>query len=115
MPLFRVHARPKRGASHEELAAHRQEHLLFHARLEKEGKLFAAGMLGADQGMYILFCEDETEARRLAEADPYHMRGLREYELLPWRFNLSSHISVETRARLNGDDPSNPRYYPGGR
>jgi uncharacterized protein YciI len=112
MPLFRVHGKPARGASKEALHALRSEHLRYHHRLSADGKMFAAGQLGDDQGMFILICRDEAEARAIVEIDPYEREKLRDYEILPWRLNISCVVDLDTRASLNGDDPSNPRYLP---
>jgi uncharacterized protein YciI len=112
MPLFRVHGKPAKGASKEDLHALRGEHLRYHHELAAEGKMFGAGQLGVDQGMFILICADETEAHAIVDKDPYQREKLRDYEVLPWRLNISCVVDIETRASLNGDDPSNPRYQP---
>ncbi len=112
MPLFRVHGKPAKGVTKEALQALRNDHLRYHHRLAAEGKLFGAGQLGDDQGMYILICENDAEARALVGRDPYQAQGLRDYEILPWRLNISSVVDIKTRTSLNGDDPSNPRYSP---
>ena len=110
MPLFRVHGKPAKDASKDDLRALRNEHLLYHNQLVAEGKMFGAGQLGHDQGMFILICQDESEAHAIVDKDPYLREKLRDYEILPWRLNMSCVVDVETRASLNGDDPSNPRY-----
>lgn len=112
MPLFRVHGKPAKGAGKDALQALRNEHLRYHHELADEGKMFAAGQLGVDQGMFILICGDESEARAIIDKDPYQREKLRDYEILPWRLNISCIVDLETRASLNGDDPSNPRYQP---
>jgi len=112
MPLFRVHGKPAKGASKEALRAPFQNHLLYHHQLAAEGKMFGAGRLGENQGVFILICADEAEARAIVDADPYQKAGLRDYEILSWRLNISCVVDLETRATLNGDDPSNPRYQP---
>jgi len=112
MPLFCVHGKPAKGASKEDLQALRKEHLLYHHQLVAEGKMFGAGQLGYDQGMFILICQDKSEAYAIVDKDPYQREKLRSYEILPWRLNMSCIVDIETRASLNGDDPSNPRYQP---
>lgn len=112
MPLFRVHGKPVEGAGPEALQAPFNDHLRYHHQLAAEGKMFGSGRLGENQGMFILICENEDEARAIVDADPYQKAGLREYEILPWRLNISCVVDLETRAALNGDDPSNPRYQP---
>ena len=112
MPLFRVHGKPAEGVSKEALHVPFNDHLRYHHQLAAEGKMFGAGRLGENQGMFILICEDEAEARAIVEADPYQKTGLRDYEILPWRLNISCVVDLETRAALNGDDSSNPRYLP---
>ncbi|MFQ5541974.1 MAG: YciI family protein [Candidatus Binatia bacterium] len=110
MPLFRVHGKPAKGVTKEALQALRNDHLRYHHQLAAEGKLFGAGQLGEEQGMYILICKNEAEARALVGRDPYQAQRLRDYEILPWRLNISSVVDLSMRASLNGDDPSNPRY-----
>lgn len=112
VPLFRVHAKPREGVEAEALLPSRKDHLGHLHKLASAGKLFGAGQLGADHGMIILICENEAEARAIVERDPYSVAGLRDHEILPWRLNISSIVDIETRAKLNGDDPSNPRYQP---
>ena len=118
MPLFWVRSNRKENVTPDQLAAARKDHLNWQFRGEAEGKLLGAGPLfyAPDQppaaGMYILVCEDETEARAHADSDPFHLNGLREYELLRWRLNESSYLGVALRAKLNGDDPTNPHYWP---
>jgi hypothetical protein len=37
--------------------------------------------------MIIVRARDEAEARRLADADPFHAAGLRQYTLKRWMLN----------------------------
>ncbi len=119
MPLFRVISTRKEGTADSSLAARRRDHLLWQFEGEAEGILFGAGAVYAPdgkppprEGMYILVCADEAEARARADADPYHTSGLREYTLMRWSLNESSYLGVGLRAALNGDDPSEPKYRP---
>ncbi len=50
--------------------------------------------------------------RARADADPFHVSGVREYTLMRWSLNESSYLGVGLRAALNGDDPSEPKYRP---
>ncbi len=119
MPLFWVHSKKKDDAADEDIRAVRDDHLRWQFKGETEGKLFGAGPLfepegdpPPKEGMYFIVCNDAAEARAHADSDPFHARGLREYSLLRWRLNESSYIGVGLRAKLNGDEPSNPHYYP---
>ncbi|MEJ8476128.1 YciI family protein [Roseibium algae] len=72
------------------------EHLDYQVKLEREGKLFGAGPYfeeGEDipsGGMIILRVKSITEARELADADPFHAAGLRTYTLRKWMMNEGS-------------------------
>ena len=64
-------------------------HLDYMIGLERRGLLFASGPLNeADaprgHGLTILRVKDATEARRVAEAEPFFAQGLRTFELKEW-------------------------------
>jgi uncharacterized protein len=65
-------------------------HLEYMIGLEKAGALFASGPLtepGGEprgDGLTILRAASADEARRLAEADPFSVNGLRTFELREW-------------------------------
>jgi uncharacterized protein YciI len=65
-------------------------HLDYMVDLEKRGVLFASGPLtepdGAPSGhgLTILRVRDATEARRIAQAEPFFAQGLRSFELKEW-------------------------------
>ncbi len=119
MPLFWVHSKKKENVADEDMRAVRDDHLRWQFEGEAGGKLFGAGPLfepdgdpPPKEGMYVIVCKDAAEARAHADSDPFHAKGLREYNLLRWRINESSYIGVGLRAKLNGDEPSNPHYWP---
>ena len=67
------------------LAPHREAHLAYLAGLKERGKLVLGGRFTDGRGgMYILSASDEAEARRLAEADPYHVARLRSFVVRAW-------------------------------
>ena len=71
------------------LAPLREAHLAYLTGLKEHGKLLLAGRFGDGRGgMYILSTENEAEARRLAEADPYHTAGLRSFVVRSWERRL---------------------------
>lgn len=65
-------------------------HLEYMIGLEKAGAVFASGPLteaGGEprgDGLTILRAASAEEARRLAEADPFVVHGLRSFELREW-------------------------------
>lgn len=71
-------------------------HLDYQVKMERDGILFGAGPLfeeGSDvpyAGMIIVRAKDEAEARALADADPFHVAGLRKYTLNRWMLNEGS-------------------------
>ncbi len=83
----------KAVAPREELDKVLEAHLIHQIRLEKDGIMFGAGPLSnADgsptgTGMIIIRAENEAEARRIADQDPFHSAGLRTYTLQQWSLN----------------------------
>ncbi len=77
----------------EELARHLKAHLEHQIRIEKEGIMYGAGPAtppGETRpafGLIIIRAKDEAEARRIADADPMHASGARQYELYAWSLN----------------------------
>jgi uncharacterized protein YciI len=80
----------KGGAAPEKLADLLPKHLEYMIGLEKAGVLFASGPLAeADgktrgDGLTILRAENAEAARRIAEADPFVVNGLRSFEVREW-------------------------------
>jgi len=74
----------------EQIKACTPSHLEFMIGLEKRGILFASGpFLGPDgkptgDGMTILRTASADEAKRIAEADPFFVGGLRRFEVREW-------------------------------
>jgi uncharacterized protein YciI len=74
----------------EKLKAFLPEHLEYMIALEKRGVLFASGPLADGEGppsgagLTILRAANAQEARKLAEADPLVVNGLRTFELKEW-------------------------------
>ncbi len=67
------------------LTPFRDSHQAYMAKLKAEGKLRMAGRFTDGRGgMYILFADGLPAAKKLADGDPYHSNGLREYELREW-------------------------------
>jgi uncharacterized protein len=80
----------KGGAAPEAIVEHLPRHLEYMIGLEKQGVLFASGPLAeADgktrgDGLTILRAANAEAARRIAEADPFVVNGLRSFELREW-------------------------------
>ena len=66
------------------------DHLEYMIDLEKRDMVFASGPLTAEggeprgDGMTILRTGSAAEARRIAEADPFYVAGLRAFEVREW-------------------------------
>jgi uncharacterized protein YciI len=91
----------------DEVAKHRRAHLEYQIRLERDGIMYGAGPAmrpGETQpafGLIVIRAKDEAEARRIADADPMHATGMREYELYSWslnegRINVTLNFSDQT-------------------
>jgi uncharacterized protein YciI len=69
----------------EKLAPFRESHQSYMSKLKAEGRLRMAGRFTDGRGgMYILIADALASAKGLAEGDPYHANGLREFELREW-------------------------------
>ena len=79
----------------EQLRATLPAHLDHQVKLEKEGVLFAAGPLDAEdgsrRGLIVIRAESFADARRIADTDPFHAEGLRTYTVEQWTVNEGSY------------------------
>lgn len=72
-------------------------HLDNQVKLEKDGVMFAAGPLYNEgdklpsHGMFIVRADSFEEAKKIADSDPFHKMGLREYTIQKWRMNEGSY------------------------
>jgi uncharacterized protein YciI len=87
--LYVVLSKPVVGP--EKLKPFLSAHLEYMIHLEKRGHVFASGPLAetgggppTGLGLTVLRARDATEARALAEADPFVANGLRTFELKEW-------------------------------
>ena len=77
----------------EEVRQHLKAHLEHQIKLEKDGIMYGAGPATAPGetrasfGLIIIRAKDEAEARRIADSDPMHSSGVRQYELYVWSLN----------------------------
>ena len=80
----------KSGTSAEKIVELLPKHLEYMIGLEKAGVLFASGPLAAGDGttrgdgLTILRAASAEAARKIAEADPFVVNGLRSFELREW-------------------------------
>ena len=81
-----------------ELEANLEAHKAYLNKLEREGKLLAAGpLLGDDAkydgtGLLVYRVSQRKEAETIAQNDPFHAKGLRTYTLKPWQVNEAASI-----------------------
>ncbi len=73
------------------------EHRNYLRELENKDILFGAGSLWTDDGQYfegdgmlIYRANSVAEAQQLAQADPMHKNGAREFKIRPWLLNDGS-------------------------
>lgn len=90
--LYAIFTRPT-GAI-EAILAGMDEHLAFQVSLEKEGILYAAGPMWSDDektwegdGLVVVRAGSRGEAVAIAERDPMHRSGAREFTVRPWMIN----------------------------
>ena len=93
--LYVVNTRPVKGPP--ELQATLPDHLAYQKELETAGKLFLAGPVSDDtgnqmmgSGLVIYRASSMEEAKELADGDPMHAKGVREYTLRKWLVNEGS-------------------------
>lgn len=91
--LYVITTRPARAPG---MQAILPAHLDYQIDLERAGQLFGAGPIFEDggttptAGMIIVRAEDEAAAREIADADPFHKAGLRQYSVHRWLLNEGS-------------------------
>jgi uncharacterized protein YciI len=80
------------------------KHIEYQLKIERAGILFAAGPFvdgkGKPQGpgMIVVRAKNMAEAKKIADADPFHKQGYRKYRIQAWQvneggFNLSVKFS----------------------
>ena len=106
LELFVAHSTPV-GAP-EDVKAALPDHLAYQAELERAGSLAFAGPMSDEtgqemQGMgLIIYRADSLEAARaLAEGDPMHKTGARNYVLRRWMINEGS-LTVQVGLSTGG-------------
>lgn len=83
-------------APREEIVKLLPDHLAHQVSLEKQGILFAAGPMEAEEegkprtGMIIVRADSFEHAREIAMSDPLHSSGLREFDIWNWSMNEGS-------------------------
>ena len=89
--LYVIHTAAKPGVAPERLAAVLPSHLEHQVGIERDGILFAAGPMqtedGDRRGLIIIRADSFAAAREIAESDPFHAQGLREYTIERWSMN----------------------------
>ena len=69
------------------------KHIAYQLEIERKGILFAAGPFvnskGQPQGpgMIVIRAKSMAEAKRVAEADPFHKLGFRKFRIQAWEIN----------------------------
>jgi uncharacterized protein YciI len=80
----------KPAVTPDKLQPYLSAHLEYMIGLEKRGLVFASGPLAdgegppTGQGLTVLRAKDASEARALAEADPFFISGVRSFEIKEW-------------------------------
>ncbi|PJE33217.1 YciI-like protein [Pseudooceanicola marinus] len=76
---------------------HLEEHLAFQVQLERDGILYAAGPMWTDaedawegEGLVVIRAASRSAAIRIAQGDPMHKAGAREFRVRPWMINEGS-------------------------
>ncbi len=95
LELYVAHSTPAKSL--EDIKASQPDHLIYQAELESMGQLAFAGPLSDESGDHmqgvglIIYRADSLEdARVMAENDPMHKSGARDYTLRRWMLNEGS-------------------------
>lgn len=90
--LYAIFTKPVNGLG--PIFAHIEDHLKFQVELEHEGVLHAAGPMWTDdeqswegEGLVIVRAENRQAAIAIAERDPMHSNGARNFHVRPWLIN----------------------------
>ncbi len=93
--LFAIFTTPTDGLG--PVFANIEEHLQFQVQLERDGILFAAGLMWADDeesweggGLVVVKAASRAGAIGIAERDPMHKAGARSFRVRPWLINEGS-------------------------
>lgn len=84
-------------APREEMMKHIDAHLDRQVELERAGIMFGAGPLFEDDGsdvpvagMIVVRADSFAHAKEIADGDPMHIHGVRNYTIRRWRMNEGS-------------------------
>lgn len=88
----------------EAVMEHLPDHLAYWDEMEKQGAMFVAGpLIPADpsqdfsgDGVVVISADSFKEAEKMAEEDPMHQAGARDFELRPWLLNHMSTDALST-------------------
>ncbi|MCA0963740.1 YciI family protein [Salipiger bermudensis] len=76
---------------------HLDRHLEFQVQLEADGILYSAGPMWTDdeqswegEGLVVVRATSRAEAIQIAESDPMHKAGARDFRVRPWMVNEGS-------------------------
>lgn len=90
--LFAIFTTPVNGMG--PVFEHLEAHLAFQVQLERDGILYAAGPMWTDdgeswegEGLVVVRAASREAAIRIAEGDPMHKAGAREFRVRPWMIN----------------------------
>ena len=99
--LYVVHTFPTDGLG--PVMANIEPHLAFQVELEEKGIMFGAGPFWDDaeenwegEGMVIIRASSLAEAREIANRDPMHSSGARDFTIRPWLMNEGT-VTVKIR------------------
>lgn len=95
--LYVIFTRRVPGVSLTQMRTVTPDHLAYQVQLEKQGVMWGAGPLFTPDdtswegdGMVIVRAASLEHAQAIAEADPMHQRGVRQFDIRPWLLNEGS-------------------------
>ncbi|MDV3129940.1 YciI family protein [Mycobacterium sp. 21AC1] len=90
-----------------------EPHVAYQTQLERDGVMFAAGPLANDdssewlgEGLFMYRAESIDQAREIAQADPMHRNGAREFTVREWMLNegtcsVQVYFSADIKPRIS--------------
>lgn len=92
MRLYVISSKPSNGLR--AVLDNVEEHVAFQTQLERDGVMFAAGPLASEdltewlgEGLFMYRADSIDDARKIAESDPMHSSGARNFTIREWMVN----------------------------
>jgi uncharacterized protein YciI len=87
----------------EQRAAQLNNHLAWMKTQHQAGNvLFSGPSADHTRGIYVIRAESHDAAQKITDTDPFHVEGLREYELIDWEVHQIMGAGPFSREEMQG-------------